>query len=124
MKFSKKQLILIIISTVLLTLAVLRFVFGSYSNYWTWGVAVPMIILAVIGLYGAYKLNNTALLVFFIGLVVVLIIDLVNLFVFLGGNRWRFANFNLLMIIEITLLIVGAVVSHLLRTNKDCYVRL
>ena len=57
MKFSTQQLLLIILSAVLLTLAVLRFVFihGGFDI----GASVVMVVVALCGIYGAWKLDHT-----------------------------------------------------------------
>ncbi len=57
MRFSTQQLILIVLSAVLLTLAVLRFVFLGRAGF-DIGSAVVMIVVALCGIYGAYKLDH------------------------------------------------------------------
>jgi hypothetical protein len=57
MKFSTQQLLLIILSAMLLTMAVLRFLFLRAG--FDIGASVVLVVVALCGIYGAYKLDHT-----------------------------------------------------------------
>jgi hypothetical protein len=122
MKFSTQQLLLIILSTILLTLAVLRFTFlrGAFDIVAT----VVLIVVALCGIYGAWKLEQTALLIFFIAMVIMFILDAALLIFSMSHCGWTWCGQNTLAYIVVSLFVelLGAILAHRLRSGHHSHV--